>query len=89
MKSAVLWLSVAAFGLVGCAHDRDYRYGVAEHPADRSVVVDRTDRGYVRDYDRPYSSSAFQDNMEPRLRGKHAEALGWRTESFVRQNTYR
>jgi hypothetical protein len=95
MKKLSLLVGAVALGLVGCAHDRDYvrsqdRYYVSEeHPS--TVVIDRDgSRTYVREYDRDYRNSPhFQNNMEPRVRGKHAESLGWNTESYYLQRGYR
>ena len=82
MKAIVLTLGAAALALAGCASDEsNYRYVIEEHP---------TDRVMVREYDRsdyrgtPY----FQNNMEPRVRGKHAESLGWNTENYYLQRGY-
>ena len=97
MKKSILLLGVAAAGLLGCATERDYvrhgdrHYVIEEHPGDRTVIIDRDgSRTYVRDYDRDYRGSAdFQNNMEPRVRGKHAESLGWNTENYYLQRGYR
>ena len=98
MKKIILLLATASLGLAGCAHHRHYsrydndRYYVnEEHPGDRTVVIDRDgNRTYVREYDRDYSGSPYyRNNMEPRVRGKHAESLGWNTESYYIQRGYR
>jgi len=95
MKKTILLLGAAALGLVGCAHDRHYarygdRYYVSEEHPD-VVIIDRdASRTYVREYDRDYRRSPhFQNNMEPRVRGKHADALGWNTENYYLQRGYR
>jgi hypothetical protein len=97
MKKSILLLGAATVGLVGCATDRHYvrhsdRYYVSEeHPGDRTVIIDREgSRTYVRDYDHDYRGSLdFQNNMEPRVRGKHADTLGWNTENYYLQRGYR
>ena len=98
MKTTILLLAIAALGLAGCARDRHYarfhheRYYVSEeHPNDRTMVIDRDgNRTYVRESDRDYYSSPhYQNNMEPRVRGKHAESLGWNTENYYIQRGYR
>ena len=97
MKKIMLLIGTAAVGLIGCATDRDYvrhgdRYYVTEeHPGDRTVIVHRDgSRTYVRDHDYDRRDSLdFQNNMEPRVRGKHADALGWNTENYYLQRGYR
>ena len=70
---ALSTLAVAAFA--GCATSDDHssdRYGTGY--GERQPV--RTDEGYV--YVRERSDWRERENiMEPRVRGKHAEALGW------------
>src|SRR6185503_13656995 len=99
MKSLIQLVGAGALiaALVGCAtsdrhaHYRTHHYVIEEHPSD-SVIVDRTGhRTYVREYEvrenyrgTPY----FQNNMEPRVRGKHADSLGWNTESYYIQRGY-
>jgi hypothetical protein len=98
MKKMTLLLGAVGLGLMGCAHDREYvrhqdRYYVSEeHPStvviERAVVIERDGtRTYVREYE-PYRGPHFQNNMEPRVRGKHAESLGWNTENYYRQRGY-
>jgi hypothetical protein len=98
MKKIILVLATASLGLAGCAHDRQHarydndRYYVSEeHPGDRTVVIDRYgNRTYVREYDSDYRDSPYyQNNMEPRVRGKHAESLGWNAENYYIQRGYR
>ena len=92
MKMKIMLLAgVAALGMVGCAHDRnrDYvrhdRYPSDEHS---TVVIDRDgNRTYVREYETERGPH-FQNNMEPRVRGKHADSLGWNTENYYRQRGY-
>jgi hypothetical protein len=85
MKRMMLMVGATALALAGCAHDRHYvryhdRYYVSEeHPADRV---------YVREYDSSRASPDYQNNMEPRTRGKHAESLGWNTENYYLQRGY-
>jgi hypothetical protein len=102
MKNNILLAALATVAFVGCAtshdrysrNDRDGRYYVTEeHPGTRTIIVDRNgDRTYVRerDYqDNDYRGSAYyQNNMEPRVRGKHAESLGWNTENYYIQRGY-
>lgn len=83
---------VAALGLVGCAHDHNHgrydnrHYVVEEHPG--TVVIDRDgNRTYVREYE-TYRGPHYQNNMEPRVRGKHADSMGWNTENYYRQRGY-
>jgi len=96
MKTMLLLGGVASLLLVGCASDRDEvryreRYYVTEERPD-TVVVDRDDsRVYVREYEvrrDPAHDPHYQNNMEPRVRGKHAESLGWNTENYYRQRGY-
>lgn len=92
MKKLILMVGTAALGFAGCAHDPDTaryrdRYYVVDEPA--SVGTDRDGRRtYVREYE-PYRGPHYQNNMEPRVRGKHADSLGWNTESYYRQRGYR
>ena len=86
----MLLAGVAALGLVGCAHDREYarhdHYYDDRHAS--TVVIDQNgNRTYVREYDTDRSPH-YQNNMEPRVRGKHAESLGWNTENYYRQRGY-
>lgn len=95
MKKTILLLGVAALGFAGCAHDRHHaryqgrHYVTDEHPD--MIIIDRNgSRTYVREYDRDYRGSPnFRNNMEPRLRGKHADSLGWNTENYYLQRGYR
>ena len=92
MKKMILLLGVAALGVVGCAHDREHvrhhdRYYVNEVQPDTVIVRQDGTRTYVREYE-PYRGPHYQNNMEPRTRGKHAESLGWNTESYYRQRGY-
>ncbi len=90
--------SALAVALAGCAtSDRHARYQtrhyvIEEHPYDREVIIDRDGhRTYVREYEarQDYRGTPyFQNNMEPRVRGKHAESLGWNTESYYLQRGY-
>jgi len=89
-KKMMLLAGVTVLGLAGCAHDREYvrhdRYYSDEHPS--TVVIDRDgNRTYVREYETERGPH-FQNNMEPRVRGKHAESLGWNTENYYRQRGY-
>jgi len=93
MKKLVVLCGIAAVGLAGCATNREtvrYRdryYVSEEHPS--TVVVERDDtRTVVREYE-SYPDPHYQNNMEPRVRGKHAESLGWNTENYYRQRGYR
>ena len=84
--------------LAGCAtsdrevRSRTHHYVIEEHPNDRSVIVDSDGhRTYVREYEvwKDYRGTPyFQNNMEPRVRGKHADSLGWNTESYYIQRGY-
>ena len=97
MKKIMLLLGTAALTFVGCASSDDYRYTryhndryyvTEEYPSDREVIIDREgNRTYVREYDARHSAE-FQNNMEPRVRGKHAESLGWNTENYYLQRGY-
>jgi hypothetical protein len=99
MKSIIRFVSASAIAvaLAGCAtSDRHARYQthhyvIEEHPAD-GVIVDRDGhRTYVRELEarQDYRGTPyFQNNMEPRVRGKHAESLGWNTESYYLQRGY-
>jgi hypothetical protein len=94
MKPAILIFGTAALVFTGCAsdrhyarHDRDRYYVVEEHPD--AVIVERdANRVYVRDYENHRGSLDYQNNMEPRVRGKHAESLGWNTENYYLQRGY-
>lgn len=99
MKTKLFLLSTAIVTLAGCATDEDRQvryhgdryYVVEESPADRDVIVERDGhRAYVREQDnRDYRGTPeFQNNMEPRVRGKHAESLGWNTENYYLQRGY-
>jgi hypothetical protein len=99
MKQTVLLVALGSL-FVGCAHhdyDRSYVrhedrvYVSEEHP--RAVIVD-DERVYIRDSEGRGGVGArgsldYQNNMEPRVRGKHAEALGWNTENYYYQRGYR
>lgn len=100
MKSTVLLIGTAALVLVGCASSDSHRYSrhrgdriyVTDEPR-REVIIDRDgNRTYVRDHDYRHDeyrgSAYYQNNMEPRVRGKHAEALGWNTENYYLQRGY-
>src|SRR4051812_4461886 len=97
MKKNILLLGTAALTFSGCASSDDYPYTryhngrthvTEEYPNDREVIVDREgNRTYVREYD-ARRSAEFQNNMEPRVRGKHAESLGWNTENYYLQRGY-
>lgn len=56
------------------------------------MVIERDgSRTYVREYEarRDYrGTSYYQNNMEPRVRGKHPDSLGWNTESYYIQRGY-
>jgi hypothetical protein len=91
MKKTMLLIGVAALVSAGCAHHhRDYvrhhgRYYVTEeHPGEVMVIERDGTRTYVREYDR----LDYQNNMEPRTRGKHADSLGWNTENYYLQRGY-
>jgi hypothetical protein len=89
MKSMIQFAgaTLLAVALVGCASHRharyqNHRYVIEEHPADRT---------YVREYEvrKDYRGTLhFQNNMEPRVRGKHADGLGWNTENYYLQRGY-
>ena len=92
----VLLAATAALIFGGCATSDNHRHSryhrgdtfvAEEHP-----VVDREGRTYVRERDyryNDYRGSAYnqnnQNNMEPRVRGKHADSLGWNTENYYLQ----
>jgi len=93
----VLLAATAALIFGGCAtsdndrhsrYDRGDRYVSDDHP----VIVDREGRTYVRERDYRYNdyrgSAYYQNNMEPRVRGKHADSLGWNTENYYLQRGY-
>ena len=93
----MLLLGTAALVFVGCStsehrysrYHQDRYYVSEEHPGDREVIIDREgNRTYVREYDSRHGSPEFQNNMEPRVRGKHAESLGWNTENYYLQRGY-
>ena len=98
MKKKTILLGVmAALVFAGCATSDDRRHSrhhlgdrhyVDEHP----VMVDRDGRTYVRErdyrHDEYRGSAYYQNNMEPRVRGKHADSLGWNTENYYLQRGY-
>ena len=94
MKQTILFGALAVLVVAGCAtsddrYSRDYRgeryYVTDEHP----VIVDRDGhRTFVREPEDYRGTAYFQNNMEPRVRGKHAEALGWNTENYYLQRGY-
>jgi len=97
MKRTVLLAALGALAWGGCATSDDYRdsrdyrgeryYVSEEHP----VIVDRdspSQRIYVRERDEERGSADYQNNMEPRVRGKHADSLGWNTDNYYRQRGY-
>ena len=43
---------------------------------------------YVREREDYRGTPYYQNNMEPRVRGKHAESLGWNTENYYLQRGY-
>ena len=90
MKKMILLMGGAALFAAGCAsNDNEATYQERYHVTeDRtgSTVVRTEERVYVRDEDR--RDPDFQNNMEPRVRGKHAESLGWNTENYYRQRGY-
>jgi lipoprotein NlpI len=98
MKTIVRFVGVLALVLAGCATaDRHARYQerhyvIEDHPDHHEVIISRGgQRTYVRDYEvrRDYRGTAeFQNNMEPRVRGKHADSLGWNTENYYLQRGY-
>ncbi len=100
MKSIIRFVSASALAgvLAGCAtSDRQarhetYRYVREEHPDDRQMIFrDDANRTYVREYEvrKDYRGTPyFQNNMEPRVRGKHADSLGWNTENYYLQRGY-
>ncbi|HEY0548907.1 MAG TPA: hypothetical protein VGF13_04845 [Verrucomicrobiae bacterium] len=100
MKSIIQFVGAGtlALALVGCANSgrharyQTHHYVIEEHPADRSVLYDNDGhRTYVREYEvrKDYRGTPyFQNNMEPRVRGKHADSLGWNTENYYLQRGY-
>lgn len=89
MKSIIQFAgaTLLAVALVGCtthrqARHQNHRYVVEEYPSDRTYVREYEVR---RDYRR---TRDFQNNMEPRVRGKHADGLGWNRENYYRQRGY-
>lgn len=98
MRTTMLLIGATALALVGCSTSDDRRYSryhheryyvTEEHPGDRTVIVDRDgNRTYVREYESHRGSREFQNNMEPYVRGKHAESLGWNTENYYLQRGY-
>lgn len=93
MKAMIAVLGLAGLALAGCTSSeyssaryqdpyftRDYDNG------ERIVVREYDGRSYDhRDYrGTPY----YQNNMEPRVRGKHPDALGWNTENYYLQRGY-
>lgn len=97
MKKITLLLGAVALTLVGCAtsdhrstryHNGRY-YVTEEYPTNREVIIDRDGhRTYVREYDSRRDSPDYQNNMEPRVRGKHADSLGWNTDNYYLQRGY-
>jgi hypothetical protein len=96
MKQLFL-LGAAALIVGGCAStEDDYRYSNDYYDRDRysvseehPVIVDRDGhRTYVRERDDYRGSPYYQNNMEPRVRGKHADSLGWNTENYYLQRGY-
>jgi hypothetical protein len=84
----IIPLGIVALACAGCAtsdtssaRHGDRYYVVEERPADRVVVREYEQRDYRGT---PY----FQNNMEPRVRGKHSESLGWNTENYYLQRGY-
>ena len=96
MKKIVLLGAMAALAWGGCAtsddyhHSREYQgdriYVSEEHPG--MVVRDSPERIYVRERQDYRGSADYQNNMEPRVRGKHAESLGWNTDNYYLQRGY-
>ena len=95
MKKTYLVAALALGALVwgGCASNehrhghsqRDGRYYVAdEHPYSERDAH----RVYVRERNDYRGTPYYQNNMEPRVRGKHAESLGWNTENYYLQRGY-
>ncbi len=90
--------TLLAAALAGCAtSERHARYQtnhyvIEERPADGQVIYEGDgNRTYVREYEvrKNYRGTPyFQNNMEPRVRGKHADTLGWNTESYYLQRGY-
>ena len=89
MKKTCLLAALGALVWGGCASNehshRDSRYYVTdEHPyTDRDAH-----RVYVRERNDYRGTPYYQNNMEPRVRGKHAESLGWNTENYYLQRGY-
>ena len=90
MKKMLLAIGMVALMGAGCAHHRHYArydgrtYVSEEHPGEVMVIERDGTRTYVREYDR----RDYQNNMEPRTRGKHADSLGWNTENYYLQRGY-
>ncbi|HTD67315.1 MAG TPA: hypothetical protein VK846_12375 [Candidatus Limnocylindria bacterium] len=91
MKAKIFSAAAGALVLAGCATS-DERHYTSDHPRTGDVYVDpQGDRIYVREYDRDdrRGSPYFQNNMEPRVRGKHADSLGWNDENYYLQRGYK
>ena len=99
MMKTILLTATAALALGGCATSDDYRHsrhhrGDRYYASDEHPVMVESDgrRTYVRERDYShddYRGSAYnQNNMEPRVRGKHADSLGWNTENYYLQRGY-
>jgi hypothetical protein len=93
MKKLIPLLGGIALIVAGCASTKDdtkyvsqERYYVTEEPRG-GVAVESHERVYVRQV-APKHDREFQNNMEPAVRGKHAESLGWNTENYYRQRGY-
>jgi hypothetical protein len=85
MKSIIPLLGMAALFFSGCASDQS-----SARFQDRYYVEERPERIVVREYEtRDYRGTPYyQNNMEPRVRGKHADSLGWNTENYYLQRGY-
>jgi hypothetical protein len=93
MKKLIPLLGGIALVMAGCASNDNKttqvtqeRYYVTEEPRG-GVAVERHETVYVHQYD-PRRGRDFQNNMEPAVRGKHADSLGWNTENYYRQRGY-
>jgi hypothetical protein len=91
MNKAGFLCGVAALALVGCSTHHHRHTVYREYPdSDRTVVIDRDGtRTYVREYEAPTRYESRHDyGVQPRYRGKHADALGWNDPYWYYGNRY-